>query len=73
MTDWMRRRVSSDTGRLPLRAYETVLRDTPDRLAISPMFTGAPHLIHPTRHTRRSNRVYGSTIYGFRRFFAAAH
>ncbi len=42
MTAWMRRRVSSATGRLPLSAYDTVLRDTPDLLAISPMFTGTP-------------------------------
>jgi hypothetical protein len=38
MTAWMRRRVSSDTVRLPLNAYDTVLRDTPARRAISPMF-----------------------------------
>ncbi|GLY92602.1 hypothetical protein Airi02_105300 [Actinoallomurus iriomotensis] len=38
MTDWMRCLVASDTDRLPLRAYDTVLRDTPDRRAISPMF-----------------------------------
>jgi hypothetical protein len=40
MTRWIFCRVSSDTGRLPLSAYETVLRETPARRAISPMFTG---------------------------------
>jgi hypothetical protein len=38
MTCWMRRRVDSETARLPLSAYDTVLRDTPERRAISPMF-----------------------------------
>ncbi|GAA4613017.1 hypothetical protein GCM10023195_56150 [Actinoallomurus liliacearum] len=38
MTAWMRCRVASDTARLPLSAYDTVLRDTPERRAISPMF-----------------------------------
>ncbi|GAA0339195.1 hypothetical protein GCM10010151_31070 [Actinoallomurus spadix] len=38
MTAWMRCRVASDTERLPLSAYDTVLRETPDRRAISPMF-----------------------------------
>ncbi|GAB2909804.1 hypothetical protein GCM10027075_06710 [Streptomyces heilongjiangensis] len=42
MTRWIFSRVSSDTGRLPLSAYDTVLRATPARLAISPMFTAAP-------------------------------
>jgi hypothetical protein len=36
----MRRRVASATERLPLSAYDTVLRDTPERRAISPMFIG---------------------------------
>ena len=38
MTAWMRCRVSAETGRLPLSAYDTVLRATPERRAISPMF-----------------------------------
>jgi hypothetical protein len=38
MTAWIRRRVSGPIARLPLIAYETVLRDTPARRAISPMF-----------------------------------
>src|SRR3954452_21751783 len=42
MTATMRRRVSSDTVRLPLRTYDTVLRDTPARRAISPMFMTLP-------------------------------
>jgi hypothetical protein len=42
MTSWILRRVSSETGRLPLRAYDTVLRETPARRAISPMFTATP-------------------------------
>ncbi|WP_234312041.1 hypothetical protein [Streptomyces griseus] len=51
MTRWIFSRVSSDTGRLPLRAYDTVLRETPARLAISPMFTGDSfvELIQPHR------------------------
>src|SRR5450759_3527625 len=32
---WIRSRVSADTERLPLRAYETVLTATPERLAMS--------------------------------------
>src|SRR3954464_8803383 len=39
MTSWIRRRVASDRVRLPLSAYDTVLRDTPARRAISPMFS----------------------------------
>src|SRR4051812_28665602 len=39
MTSWIRRRVASRSGRLPLSAYDTVLRDTPARRAISPMFS----------------------------------
>src|SRR3954453_15551280 len=34
----MRCRVASETARLPLSAYDTVLGDTPERRAISPMF-----------------------------------
>jgi hypothetical protein len=43
MTTWILRRVSSDTGRFPLSAYDTVLRETPALRAISPMFTVAPY------------------------------
>src|SRR6266700_4478007 len=42
MTSWMRRRVDSETARLPDSAYDTVLRDTPERRAISPMFIELP-------------------------------
>jgi hypothetical protein len=54
MTCWMRRFVVSETGRLPLSAYETVLRDTPARLAISPMFivllaTDVATMVEPIR------------------------
>jgi hypothetical protein len=41
MTSLIRRAVAVDTGRLPDSAYDTVLRETPARLAISPMFTTA--------------------------------
>src|SRR5688572_28701913 len=43
MTLSIRRRVASDTARLPLRAYETVLRETPARRAISPMSMHTPN------------------------------
>jgi hypothetical protein len=50
MTPWILARVSWETGRFPLSAYDTVLRETPARLAISPMFTGAPcRVIEPVR------------------------
>jgi hypothetical protein len=38
MTAWIRCLVSVLTDRRPLNAYDTVLRDTPARRAISPMF-----------------------------------
>src|SRR3954449_283152 len=34
----MRCRVASETARLPLSAYDTVLGDTPERRGVSPMF-----------------------------------
>ncbi len=44
MTSLIRWAVAVDTGRFPLSAYDTVLRDTPARLAISPMFMRASRL-----------------------------
>src|SRR5579859_7688150 len=57
MTCWTRARVCSETFRLPLRAYETVLRDTPARLAISSMFNPAPHCLAAASDRGESIRV----------------
>src|SRR5258708_36647053 len=57
MTCWTRARVCSETFRLPLRAYETVLRDTPARLAISSMFNPAPHCLAAADDRGESIRV----------------
>jgi hypothetical protein len=56
MTSWIRRRVAYDTVRLPLSAYDTVLRDTPARRATSPMFIHAPVRTDSRKLRGRSKR-----------------
>ncbi|GAB3084081.1 hypothetical protein GCM10027186_49850 [Micromonospora schwarzwaldensis] len=50
MTAWIRCRVAAETGRLPLNTYDTVLRDTPARRAISPMFIPLPATVVESVH-----------------------
>src|SRR5687768_5602753 len=61
MTSLIRRTVAAETGRLPLNAYDTVLRDTPTRLAISPMFMPVP-VSGPSNEPVRPSTIVGHRL-----------
>jgi hypothetical protein len=74
ITSWIRLRVLLATGRLPLSAYDTVLRDTPARRAISPMLMQLPENLPAGRRIPRAHRLAirhwvsarGGTAFGVR-------